>query len=117
MTFWTRLSDLDIIKYRISNLDIPIPFRIMVPPKNPAIRLRHNIVNAYLKNANGDVRLKVSSNCSTIIDGLRHTKLKAGANFVEDDSYHAQHVTTSLGYSLFQKDLSTRKKSISQGRR
>jgi len=110
-------SDLDIIKYRISNLDIPIPFRIMVPPKNPAIRLRHNIVNAYLKNANGDVRLKVSSNCSTIIDGLRHTKLKAGANFVEDDSYHAQHVTTSLGYSLFQKDLSTRKKSISQGRR
>ena len=89
----------------------------MVPRKNPAIRLRHNIVNAYLKNANGDVRLKVSSNCSTIIDGLRHTKLKPGANFIEDDSFHAQHVTTALGYALYQMDLSQRKKQISQGAR
>lgn len=81
------------------------------------MRLRHNLVNAYLKNSLGEVKLKVAKSANTIIEGLKHTKLKKGATLIEDDSYRAQHVTTALGYALYQMHQSTNRVGISQGDR
>lgn len=69
-----------------------------VPPANPPIRDRHNAVNALLKNAAGDVRLKVNRDkCKTLINGLETVQLRKGASYLEEET-RPQHVTTALGY-------------------
>ena len=74
-----------------------------VPRSNPPVRERHNLVNALLKSADGKVRIKISPKCKTLIKGLDTVHLKKGANYVEDDSQREQHVTTALGYCLFEE--------------
>ena len=68
-----------------------------VPTVNPPIRTRHNIVNSLLKNAKGDIRVYIHPRCKTFIKGLETTKLKKGANYIEEETF-AQHVTTAFGY-------------------
>lgn len=84
-----------------------------VPRSNPPVRERHNLINALLKSANGKVRIKISPKCRTLIKGLDTVHLKKGANYVEDDSQREQHVTTALGYCLFE-ELGSRKGQMSQ---
>lgn len=69
----------------------------LVPPANPPIRDRHNVVNALLKSASGDVRLRVHRRCKTLIKGLEVVKLRSGAQYLEEERKE-QHVTTALGY-------------------
>lgn len=76
-----------------------IEFDIDVPLSNPPVKTRHKNVNAYLRNANDKVRLTVY-NCTVIDEGLRLTKLKKGADYIEDDSKPFQHVTTAIGYDI-----------------
>ena len=71
-----------------------------VPPGNPPVRERHNLVNSLLLAANKDVRIKIHPRCKKLIKGLEVTKLKKGANYIEDDSIPEQHVTTALGYVI-----------------
>lgn len=91
-------SDYDIIKKYLSNKDVDYVYR--VPPANPPIRTRHNRVNAYCLNAEGQRRLKIYKGCPTMDEGLRLTKLKKGGNYIEDDSKHYQHITTAMGYAI-----------------
>lgn len=91
-------SDYDIIKQNLDNSGIKYTYN--VPPANPALRTRHNKVNAYCKNAEGEVRLFLYSGCKTADEGLRLTKLKKGGNYIEDDSKHYQHITTAMGYAI-----------------
>lgn len=79
-----------------------------VPRSNPPVRERHNLVNALLKSANGKVSLKVHPRCRTLIKGLETVHLKKGANYVEDDNQREQHVTTALGYCLFEESPNRR---------
>jgi len=98
-------SDYDIIKKFLANYrpksGRAINFEMKVPMSNPPIRTRHNILNAQFLNEKGQVRLFVH-NCKTVDEGLRLTKLKPGAQYLEDDSKAApyQHVTTALGYGV-----------------
>lgn len=100
----SRHSDYDIIKTWLSNYKTqkgkPIRFRVDVPLSNPKVRHRHNTVNAWLNNEKGQRRVFVYQDAPTVHEGLRLTKLKPGADYIEDDSKHWQHVTTSLGYGL-----------------
>jgi hypothetical protein len=80
--------------------ELGLNFQYLVPPANPAIRLRHNKLNAYCLNALGERRLFLYKGCDTLDEGLRLTKLKAGGQFVEDDSKPYQHCTTALGYAV-----------------
>lgn len=75
-------------------------FERKVPPANPPIRTRHNLVNAYCRNDHGDIRLAVYRGCKVVDEGMRLTKLKKGGDYVEDDSRYYQHVTTALGYGM-----------------
>jgi len=70
-----------------------------VPSANPPIRDRHNTVNAALKNAAGDVRVKIHPRCKTLIKGLETTRLKGGAQYIEEVTKF-QHITTALGYGI-----------------
>jgi hypothetical protein len=81
-----------------------------VPLQNPPIRDRHNSVNGMLKNAEGDVRLKVHPRCKTLIKGFETTKAKKGAQYIEDET-REQHITTAAGY-LIHREFPIRKYSV-----
>jgi hypothetical protein len=91
-------SDYDIIFDYLKRAGLK--FEYMVPPANPPVRLRHNRVNAYCLNALGERRLFLYKGCATLDEGMRLTKLKPGANYLEDDSKPYQHVTTAIAYAI-----------------
>lgn len=91
-------SDYDIIMKELSSRGLQYEYN--VPAANPAIRLRHNRVNAYCKNDLGEVRLFLYKGCQKADEGLRLTQIKKGANYVEDDSKDYQHITTAIGYGI-----------------
>lgn len=96
-------SDYDIIKKYLANTVVngrPLSFETRIGLSNPPVRLRHNTVNAYCKNVNGDIRLYVYKGCKTVDEGLRLTNLKKNGNYIEDDSKYYQHITTAIGYML-----------------
>ncbi|MGB3988624.1 MAG: phage terminase large subunit [Minisyncoccales bacterium] len=69
-----------------------------VPQANPPIRERHNVVNALLMNADGDTRMKIHPRCKNILKGAETTRLKKGADYIEEETY-CQHVMTAVGYA------------------
>ena len=71
-----------------------------VPTENPPIRTRHNVVNTYMRNSSGRVRLFVYQDAKTLNEGFRLTKLKPGGKYIEDDSKFFQHCTTAAGYGI-----------------
>lgn len=101
-------SDYDIIKSFMANYQQKrggfIDYEMKVPIANPPIKKRHNTVNAYCFNAKGDTRLFCYKSAKVADKGLRLTKLKKGSNYVEDDSYEYQHITTAIGYALVRYD-------------
>jgi hypothetical protein len=96
----SKRSDYEIIKEALERNNID--YKYLVPLANPAIRTRHNTINAYCRNEHGEVRLFIH-NCPTVDEGLRLTAFKKGGSIVEDDSKRFQHVTTALGYAMVRK--------------
>lgn len=100
----SKSSDYEIIQSFLRNYKQKsgsyIRFIMNVPMSNPPVRTRHNMVNAYLCNANGNRRLFVYEKCVTLDEGFSLTKLKKGGQYLEDDSRHYQHVTTAAGYGV-----------------
>lgn len=94
-----------------------IIYKISVPLSNPPIRSRHNDVNAWLCNELGQRRIIVYKDAPTVDEGLSLTKLKPGAQYLEDDSKSYQHVTTALGYGLCDMIADMESKPITQHRR
>src|SRR5690606_12716324 len=70
-----------------------LDYEIVTPLSNPQVRQRHRVVNAYCRNANAEVRLRVYKGAPTVHKGLMHTTAKKGATLVEDDSKRYQHVS------------------------
>jgi hypothetical protein len=97
-------SDYDIIRQYLENYERPdktkVQFQVLVPLANPPIRERHNLVNAQCQNINGDIKLFVYEEAKDLDEGFRLTKLKKGGNYIEDDSFRLQHVTTAAGYMI-----------------
>lgn len=96
-------SDYDIITKELQNRGLT--FDYCVPAANPPVRLRHNRVNAYCKNADGEVRLFVYKDAKTVDEGLRMVKLKTKGQYIEDDSKRFQHVTTAVGYAVVYESI------------
>jgi hypothetical protein len=74
-----------------------------VKAANPAIKDRHNAVNAKVCNAAGERHLFVNPEKAVYIDkGLDNTQFKKGSAIEEDqsnkDTKEFQHITTGLGY-------------------
>lgn len=108
-----NISDYQIIEsfmQRIRRSDgSPVSFARRTVP-NPPVRKRHNKVNAYLRNALGAVRVFVYPKAKTLREGFRLVKLKKGADYIEDDSKHYQHITTAAGYAICYHDVMTKSK-------
>jgi hypothetical protein len=117
----SRHHDYEIIRLWLSNAQNrqgkPIRFRMDVPLSNPKIRERHNIVNAQLRNDKGERRMILYPGAPVVHEGLMLTKLKSGAEYLEDDSKAYQHVTTALGYGVVAKIREGQKSSVSVIRR
>lgn len=102
-----RRDDYEIIVDYLSNYKrkdgTPLPFKKIVPLANPPIRARHNLVNAYCKNANNEVRLFVYEDCPNVHKGFRLVELVKGASYQENDgpAFPFQHVTTAAGYGMY----------------
>lgn len=100
----SKTSDWDIIDRFFANTrnakGAKIRYKVEVGRSNPPIRTRHNMVNGKLKSANGSVGMYVYKDAATVHEGLRLTKLRSGAQYLEDDSDAFQHITTALGYAV-----------------
>lgn len=93
-------TDYDIIykylkRYKRDDLSYP-EFEMHVPKANPPVRDRHNYANGAFCNSEGTVNFYCYD--SKIDEGLRLTRLKKGGNYIEDDSFELQHVTTAVTY-------------------
>jgi hypothetical protein len=117
----SKLSDYEQIDKFLSNYQVKgrkMRFRLDVPRSNPPIRQRHNIVNAYCKDANGRHKLFVYKNAKTLDKGMRLTRLKSGGQYLENDQDWWQHCTTALGYGVvFQYNLNLYGKNTAQNLR
>ena len=94
----SKMTNYDVISEYLSRRYIS--FELDVPRSNPPIRKRHSIVNAQCCNDANQIRLFIYKDCPTAIQGMKLTKLKKGAGFVEDDSKEYQHISTALGYGI-----------------
>lgn len=101
-------SDYDIIRKELSSRNLN--FEYHVPLANPPVRTRHNRVNAYCKNMAGDTRLFIYKDAKTCDEAMRLTKLKPGANYIEDDSKAYQHVGTAIGYAIMSETQRAQRK-------
>jgi hypothetical protein len=99
-------SDYEIIEMFF--MDNDYEFEMDVPRSNPGIKERHNLMNGRICNAKGQRNLFVYKDAPTADEGLRLTTLKKGASYIEDDSKHFQHITTSIGYSVYAQLLEER---------
>jgi hypothetical protein len=103
----SKYSDYEIIldylrKYR-TKTGQPLSYEMLVPKANPPIRTRHNLVNAYCKNANKQHRLFVYEKAQTIHKGLMFMALAKGATIIEDQTIEGQDITTAVGYRVVYK--------------
>lgn len=89
-------SDYDIIQDFLRK--IGVRYQIKVPRSNGAIRDRHNKANAMFCNDLGEVRYYVYKEAEPLDEGFRLTKLKKGSQYIEDDSFEFQHITTAGTY-------------------
>lgn len=97
-------SNYEIIENFLANYKsksgLKLSFSMEIARSNPSIRDRHNMVNAYCKNALGQIRLFVYAKCKVLDEGMKLTALKKGAEYIEDDSKEYQHITTAAGYRI-----------------
>ena len=88
----------DFLKTTVNSRGEYLEYELCIHKSNPPIRKRHNAVNGMCKSASGKVGLYIYEGAEEADEGLRLTKLKDGGNYIEDDSYRLQHVTTAIGY-------------------
>lgn len=95
-------SDYDIIKGFLSNYkkDGSFSFKMEIGTTNPDVKVRHNVVNAYLMNGLGQSRVIVYKKCVTLNQAFKLTKLKDGSHYQERDDNKWQHVGTGAGYCI-----------------
>jgi len=116
----SRHSDYEIIKIFLDTYEVKDDsgkkryprYEVKVTKANPKLRLRHNLVNGQLHNTKGQRRVLVYKGCDTVDEGFRLTKLKKGAEYLEDDSKYYQHVTTAFGYGLVRTLKETKKRQV-----
>jgi len=76
-------------------------FERRVRPAHPAIKDRQNAVRAMIRNAKGEIRLKVNPQTALWCHkGLSTVQLQTGSSFQEDQKNQYQHITTAIGYFI-----------------
>ena len=77
---------------------------VRVAASNPSVRDRINLVNARLKNANGERRLFVDRGCRQMIKDLEEVCYKPDSGQIDKDRDSKRtHLSDALGYLLWQE--------------
>lgn len=76
-----------------------VQYEMCVPRANPPIRDRHNYANGAF--CNSEKQIKFFCYDTKIDEGLRLTKLRKGSDYLEDDTFEYQHVTTAITYWIY----------------
>mgnify|MGYP005843687073 CR=1 FL=1 len=75
-----------------------------VPTKNPPVRDRIAAVNAALRNAAGEVRLRVHPRCHELIRDLEEVVYKEGSSVVDKErDPRRTHLSDALGYLIWRE--------------
>lgn len=78
-------------------------FQLHLPPTNPLIRERVQLVNAMLANARGETRLYVDPRCKELIKDLEEVLLQPGTQVIDKlRDPKRTHMSDALGYLLWQ---------------
>ncbi|MET2951328.1 phage terminase large subunit [Vibrio owensii] len=73
--------------------------RLKYRRKHPKVADRVNCVNKMLRDATGNVRLRINSPCKNMISSLDQTMYKAGSRDI-DKAANIEHLTDALGYPI-----------------
>ena len=77
--------------------------RVFYPKRNPAVFDRVASVNAYLKNAQGRIRLMISSKCVELIKDLDSITFKENSSELDKSDPDRTHMSDALGYLIHNK--------------
>lgn len=75
-----------------------------VPAANPAVRDRVQLVNARMRNAAGEIRLRVDPKCRELIRDFEEVRYKPGTTLIDKDRDPKRtHLSDALGYLVWQE--------------
>ncbi len=75
-----------------------------VPKSNPAVRDRILLVNSYLKNAAGEVRMYVAPRCKGLIQDFEEVVYRSDSNQIDKNrDPKRSHLSDALGYLIWQE--------------
>jgi hypothetical protein len=75
-----------------------------VPRSNPGVRDRILVTNAKLRNASGQVHLRVHPKCKDLIRDFEEVSYKAGTTAIDKDrDPRRTHLSDALGYLVWQE--------------
>jgi hypothetical protein len=97
----TGKSDLVILRDELKNYGA-VDFKI--PPSNPAVRERIQLMNAKLGAASGERLLRVHPKCGELIRDFEQVVYKEGSGVVDKDrDAKRTHLSDALGYLVWQE--------------
>lgn len=99
----TGTSDYEIIReYFRRNYGARVTYKI--PNANPQVRERVNLTNMCLRNAAGEIRLRVDRRCKELIKDFEQVSYKADSTQVDKEKDRRRtHVSDALGYLVWQE--------------
>jgi hypothetical protein len=75
-----------------------------VPKANPAVRDRIQLMNSKLRNAAGQIGMRISPRCKELIKDLEQVTYKAGSTVIDKErDLKRTHLSDALGYLLWQE--------------
>lgn len=78
--------------------------QVKFPRSNPAVRDRVGLVNAKLRNADGDVRLHIHESCVELIADFEQVSYRRGSGDIDKTTNpNRTHVSDALGYLIWQE--------------
>ncbi len=76
-----------------------------VPSANPMVRDRVLMMNARLRNAAGEVHMRISAKCAELIKDLEQVVYKTGTTAIDKDRDPKRtHLSDALGYLVWQEN-------------
>jgi hypothetical protein len=101
----TGYSDYQVIRNYFASRLAKVSYR--VPKANPPVRERVALMNARLRNAQGDVQLFVDPKCGELIDDLEQVSYQEDSTQIDKDKDRKRtHLSDALGYLIWQQDRS-----------
>lgn len=97
------MSDFDMVRRVLSRWGLS---RVVmkVGRRNPPVRDRVALVNAWLRNAAGEVRLYIHPRCKELIRDLEEVVYKEGTSLIDKSSVRERtHLSDALGYLICQE--------------